>query len=493
MRINLPNPKLFSKLVSDVTGNKLDSPVLGVTTDSRDFKQGDFYIALEGERTDGHNYLPDLESLGCTAALVSKRNDSLTSLKQVVVGNTVTTIGEIANLWQNQFHIPTIAITGTNGKTTTVRLLKAMVDAQGKVPGLSTTDWLMVGDKILDQGDWSGPGGARNILRNERVDIALLETARGGMLRRGLALGLREADVVLINNIAADHLGEWGIQDLDMLADTKFVIRHAGRHVVLNAEDEKSVERRHWVDQPLTWFSLDSTLPLVLEHEVAGGKSATLRNGQLCWTENGQCTDIISVNEVPMTLGGAAKHNIANALAAISVAKELGISEESISEGLRSFLSNPRDNPGRMNQFDVGGVSVFVDFAHNPHGLAALLEMTASLPAKRRLVTLGHAGDRNDENLIALAQTAAASAPDCILIKEQPGNLRGRKTGEVPKILKNSLLKSGYPEAKILHADDELQATEMALDWAKPGDLLLLLTLDRRADVLRLVQMAQQK
>ena len=389
--------------------------------------------------------------------------------------------------------IPTAMITGTNGKTTTVRLLKSMVDAQGKVPGLSSTDWLMVGDKIIDQGDWSGPGGARNILRNERVDIALLETARGGMLRRGLALGPQEADVVLINNIAADHLGEWGIQDLDMLADTKFVIRHAGRHVVLNAEDEKSVERRHWVDQPLTWFSLDPTLPWIIEHEVAGGKSATLRKGQLCWTENGQCTNLVSVHEVPMTLGGAAKHNIANALAAISVAKELGISEESISEGLRSFLSNPKDNPGRMNRFDVGGVSVFVDFAHNPHGLAALLEMTAALPAKRRLVTLGHAGDRNDENLIALAQTAAASALDCILIKEQPGNLRGREIGEVTEILKKSLLSSGYPEAKILHADDELQATEMALDWAKPGDLLLLLTLDRRADVLRLVQMAQQK
>ena len=133
MRINLPNPKLFSKLVSDVTGNKLDSPVLGVTTDSRDFKQGDFYIALEGERTDGHNYLPELESLGCTAALVSKRNDSLTSLKQVVVGNTVTTIGEIANLWQNQFHIPTIAITGTNGKTTTKDLLTHIFSASMNV------------------------------------------------------------------------------------------------------------------------------------------------------------------------------------------------------------------------------------------------------------------------------------------------------------------------------------------------------------------------
>ena len=389
--------------------------------------------------------------------------------------------------------IPTAMITGTNGKTTTVRLLKAMVDAQGKVPGLSSTDWLMVGDEILDHGDWSGPGGARTILRDSRVDVALLETARGGMLRRGLAVGPQEADVVLVNNIAADHLGEWGVQDLDMLADTKFVIRHAGRHVVINAEDEKSVERAHLVEQPLTWFSLNLDLPHLKKHIASGGKAATLQEGNLCWTQEGETEVFLSASEVPMTLHGAAKHNVANALAAISVAKELGIPDSAIRQGLQSFQSNVKDNPGRMNQFDVKGISVFVDFAHNPHGLSALFEMTANLPSKRRLVTLGHAGDRNDENLKELARTAAASGVDCILLKEQPKNLRGRKLGEVPRIIHETLLESGYPENQILRAEDEIQATEMALDWAESGDLLLLLALDRRADVIQLIEAEQSK
>jgi UDP-N-acetylmuramyl tripeptide synthase len=255
------------------------------------------------------------------------------------------------------------------------------------------------------------------------------------MLRRGLAVGPQEADVVLVNNIAADHLGEWGVQNLDMLADTKFVIRHAGRHVVINAEDEKSVERAHLVEQPLTWFSLNLDLPHLKKHIASGGKAATLQEGNLCWTQDEETEVFLSASEVPMTLHGAAKHNVANALAAISVAKELGIPDSAIRQGLRSFQSNVKDNPGRMNQFDVKGISVFVDFAHNPHGLSALFEMTANLPSKRRLVTLGHAGDRNDENLKELARTAAASGVDCILLKEQPKNLRGRKLGEVPRII----------------------------------------------------------
>jgi len=384
--------------------------------------------------------------------------------------------------------IPIAMITGTNGKTTTVRLLKAMVDAQGKVPGLSSTDYLMVGDEILDRGDWSGPGGARAILRNNNVDIALLETARGGMLRRGLGLGAREADVVLINNIAADHLGEWGVQDLDMLADTKFVIRHAGKHVVLNADDEKSVERTHLIDQPLTWFSLNHHSTVIQSHLGQSGQTATLQEGELVWSANGETETLIAVDEIPITFGGAAQHNISNALAAICVAKELGLHNESIVQGLKTFQSNLKDNPGRLNRFDIKGTTVIVDFAHNAHGLAALMQMTAAMSAKRRLVTLGHAGDRNDDALIELAQTAAAGGMDCIILKEQPGELRGRKLGEIPAILEKALIDSGFPAEHIVHAANEIEATQTALDWAETGDLLLLLTLDSRSEVLRLLR-----
>ncbi|MDP6940771.1 MAG: Mur ligase family protein [Planctomycetota bacterium] len=386
--------------------------------------------------------------------------------------------------WDKVSSIPTAMVTGTNGKTTTVRLLKAMVDAQGKIPGLSSTDWLRVGDRILDRGDWSGPGGARSILRNDNTDIALLETARGGMLRRGLGLGAGEADVVLITNIAPDHLGEWGIQDLDMLADTKFVIRHAGKSVVLNADDEKSVERADWITQPLTWFSLNPENPVIQAHRACGGTAAIFQKGKLCWIEGNEAQELLSVQEIPITLNGAAQHNIANALGAVAVAKKLGLSDDSIIAGLKNFQSSAKDNPGRLNRFDVDGVQVLVDFAHNPHGLTALLEMTAAMPANRRLVTIGHAGDRDDEAICEVALTAARAGVDHIIIKEQEKDLRGRALGEIPAIMEKALLSNGYPAQQISHAGSELEATDLALEWAQPQDLLLLLTLSQRAEVL---------
>ncbi|MCP4093378.1 MAG: Mur ligase [Planctomycetes bacterium] len=389
--------------------------------------------------------------------------------------------------WDACKRIPIAMLTGTNGKTTTVRLLRLMVLAQGKVPGMSSTDWLMVGDKIVDKGDWAGPGGARNILRDNRVDVALLETARGGMLRRGLGLGAGEADVVLLNNIAEDHLGEWGIQDLDMLADTKFIIRHAGKRVVLNADDEKSVERAHLVEQPLTWFSLDAQNPVLQGHLATNGSAALLDGDALWWCEDGACERLLGVDEVPIAMNGAARHNIANALAAIAVAKGLGLDQQSILAGLRNFRSDSKDNPGRLNLFDIKGFKVLVDFAHNPHGLDALMAMAKAMKPKRLLVTVGHAGDRQDDAIREVALTAWNHGVDRVLIKEQEKDLRGRELGAIPQIMKQALLEAGAPEEAIDIAADEMEAAKQALAWAQPGDLLLLLTLAQRDEVLQLL------
>lgn len=394
--------------------------------------------------------------------------------------------GDVA--WEERGRIPVAMITGTNGKTTTVRLLREMVKAAGKVPGLSSTDWLMVGDEILDRGDWSGPGGARHILRDPRTEVALLETARGGMLRRGLALPAGEADVALVTNIAEDHLGEWGIQDLDMLADTKFIIRHAGKRLVLNADDACSVARKEQCAVPLTWFSLKADQELLQSHRAAGGHAAWLQDGQLWWQADGEARALIAATEVPVTMGGAAAHNVANALAAVAVAFALGLPQEAILAGLRTFRSDPKDNPGRLNRFDIDGATVLVDFAHNPHGLAALFSMAQAMPAHRRLVTIGQAGDRSDEAIREIALAAWHSGADRIVIKEQPTHLRGRELGEIPRILHQALIEVGCPEERIGHAASELEAAKQALDWAQDGDLLLLLILDQREEVLELLR-----
>jgi len=395
--------------------------------------------------------------------------------------------------WDARQRIPIAMITGTNGKTTTVRLLKCMVDAQGKVPGVSSTDWLMVGNEILDRGDWSGPGGARNILRHPSTDIALLETARGGMLRRGLGLAAGEADVALVTNIAEDHLGEWGIQDLDMLADTKFIIRHAGKRLVLNVEDEKSVDRVHLVECPITWFGLDAQNPRIQDHLAEGGQASVLDGDSIWWCAEGKASKLMEVSQIPITLNGAARHNIANALAAVAVAKALGLAESSIREGLSNFQSDPTDNPGRLNFFDFHGVKVLVDFAHNPHGLQALFTMADAMDSSRKLITVGHAGDRSKESIEEVALTAWRSGVDRLIIKEQDKHLRGRELGEIPAIMEAVLLADGAPADAIARADSEMDATVQALQWCKPGDLLLLLTLQQRDEVLQLLGTMQEQ
>ncbi len=185
--------------------------------------------------------------------------------------------------WDRIHDVPVAQVTGTNGKTTTVRLLGAMARAGGKVPGTSSTDWIAAGDEVLDRGDYSGPDGARQVLRDRRVEVAILETARGGMLRRGLAVD--RSDVALVNNVAEDHLGEFGVHDLDALAECKFVVARAARHLVLNADDP--IVRRHGERQtlPTTWFTLDAEDEFVASH-VARGAAAQSSSNEAGWSES---------------------------------------------------------------------------------------------------------------------------------------------------------------------------------------------------------------
>ncbi|MBC8370263.1 MAG: Mur ligase [Planctomycetes bacterium] len=391
--------------------------------------------------------------------------------------------------WDSVYRVPTAMVTGTNGKTTIVRLLRAMVIASGKVPGMSSTDWLMVGNKILDKGDWSGPGGARTILRDKGVEVALLETARGGMLRRGIGVLENEADVALINNVAPDHLGEWGIQDVDMLADTKFVLRHAGKTIVLNADDEHCVKRASIVTRPIVWFSLEADNELIAEH-LAGGKQAIRLDADkvIRYYDGSDIQFEIAAADIPMTFGGAALHNVANAMAAIAVARKLNIADEHIASALLNFQSDTKDNPGRLNMFEINGAKVIVDFAHNPHGLTALSNMVKKMDAKRRLITIGHAGDRQESDFHEVAMCAVDSGADRILIKEQIKDLRGRELGEVPAFMKKTLLEAGISEDRIEIHQSEMDATKAALEWSEPGDVLLLLTLSERNDVLSYLQ-----
>ncbi len=394
--------------------------------------------------------------------------------------------------WRTIQDIPIALVTGTNGKTTTVRLLAAIVEAAGLTPGMSSTDWIKVGDETLDQGDWSGPGGARAVLRDRRVDIGILETARGGMLRRGL--GVTSADVAAVLNVAEDHLGEWGVEDLAALVETKFVVARAARRLVLNADDPEVVRRAERVETPITWFGLAIDEAARRELIDAGEAVVTLVDTEIRrFDAAGPGPSLGAVGDIPIALGGAARHNLSNALAAAAVAVELGIEAPSIHSGLASFRSDPGENPGRLNRFDLGGAQVMVDFAHNPHGLEAVLEMAAALPAGRRLVLIGQAGDRTDEAIRDLARIVWKARPDRVVLKEMPQHLRGREPGVVPRMMAHEMAAAGAPEGAVTFADSELDGVRRSLEWAQPGDLLLILTHESRDRVLALCQRLQDE
>ena len=386
--------------------------------------------------------------------------------------------------WDEIFAIPVALITGTNGKTTTVRLLASIAEAAGHTPGMTSTDGIVIGEELVEPGDYSGPGGGRKVLRDQRVDVALLETARGGMLRRGLTV--RRAKAALITNVAEDHLGEHGVYDADELAHAKWVISRSigpeGR-LVLNFDERRLRELAQPFPHPITWFSV--TQP------CDGDTACELDGDTLILRSNGQRTQIANVADVPITLGGAARHNVANALAAMGVAHALGYTAEQIREGLEAFTSTPSRNPGRLNVYELKGARIIVDFAHNPHGLAALVDMAKQMPAERRMVVIGQAGDRDDDAIRALAQEAAKLEPAHVLVKDMDTYARGRALGAVAEILVEELRAVGVDESAIQRVHDEADAVRVILDWVRPGDLVLLTVHEDRERVTRLLMAAQ--
>jgi len=390
--------------------------------------------------------------------------------------------------WLHVHDIPVALVTGSNGKTTVVRLLAAIASAAAYAAGITSTDGVSVKGVSLAEGDYSGPSGARLLLRRRDVQLAVLETARGGLLRRGLSVD--RAAVAVVTNVADDHLGEFGIQDLETLADVKMLVTRAlrpGAAAVLNGDDPRVRARGERLGGTVIWFTLEPDAPWLAGHLQSGGRAAVYDDRALILAEGSRRITIAEVDAVPIAVGGAARHNVANALAAVGAAAALGLPTPAITRGLARFGSAEEENVGRANVMELGGVQVVVDYAHNPHGMAAIVELVKSLPGERRLLVLGQAGDRSDEAIRELAQTAWRLKPDQIVIKELPEMLRGRQPGEVPAVLRDELLRLGAAPGSIIMADTELQGIREAFTWARPGDLLILLTHTQRDEVLALL------
>ncbi|MGD8329928.1 MAG: Mur ligase family protein [Acidobacteriota bacterium] len=386
--------------------------------------------------------------------------------------------------WAAVHDIPVVLITGTNGKTTTARLLARMVAATGAVPGNTSSDGVQVGGETVLAGDYTGGEGARALLQDARVDTAILEAARGGLLRRGLPVARAEA--ALVTNVGADHLGEFGVADIEELADTKMLVARAvdaGGTVVLNADDAALAARAERVAAPITWIAYSRLSPVIERHVAAGGEALYMRDRQLVRCHDGRFEEILPVDEIPITFAGAARHNVYNALGAAALGFALGLDRDAVAGGLRALRGTVQDNPGRANLFEVEGARVLVDFAHNPPGIDAIVAMANRLPAERRLVVLGQAGDRDDEAIRGLARAAWRPGIDHVIVKEMPKYLRGREPGEVPAIIADELRRCGAPPGSVEITASELEAVQRAVAWSRPGDLLLLLLQERAEGV----------
>ncbi len=380
--------------------------------------------------------------------------------------------------WAALQPIPKALVTGSNGKTTSVRLLAAALRAQGLHVGHSCTDGVFVDGVAIASGDWSGPAGARSVLRHPQVEAAVLETARGGILRRGLAVS--RADVALVTGISADHFGEYGVHDLDDLAQVKLTVARAidaRGLLVLNADD--AVLRCHaaLLTCPLAWFARDDDHPVLQAQRAAGGRTCGVHAGELVLSHGDARSSLGRIEAMPLTLDGLAGYNIANLAGAALAASALGVPAATLAALFAQFGSQHADNRGRLQRWQLGNTTVLLDYAHNPEGLDALLGIARRVRGGGRLgLLLGQAGNRDDDAVRALAAAAARHAPDRVVLKDIAGFLRGRAPGEIAAILREPLLAGGIASAAIDTVLDEAEAARCLVAWARDGDLVVLPT-----------------
>jgi cyanophycin synthetase len=369
--------------------------------------------------------------------------------------------------------IPVVAVTGTNGKTTTVRLIAHLLRTAGNRVGMTLTDGVFIDDQQIDSGDCSGPKSARNVLMHPDVDAAVLETARGGLLREGL--GFDRCKVAVVTNIGSgDHLGLNFITSVDELAVVKRVIVQnvaPDGTAVLNACDPRVAEMAAYCPGSVTFFAHDVHHP-VAAAQRAQGKRLVFRDGADIVAAEGDFETRIPLSDIPLTQAGRIAFQVDNAMAAIAAAWALGLDWSTIRRGLADFVSDPAHAPGRFNVFDYRGATVIADYGHNPDAMRALTQAVAQFPARRRLLVLSVAGDRRDEDIKSQAQILGEAFDEVILFED--ACLRGRRPGETFALMREGLAESKRVK-KVREIQGEFAAIDAALDALAAGELALIL------------------
>ncbi len=378
--------------------------------------------------------------------------------------------------------IPVAVVTGTNGKTTTTRMVANILQMAAVVPGMTSTDGVFIDGRLSVKGDMTGPVGAKTVLRDPSVEAAVLEVARGGMVRSGM--GVRTCDVAACLNVSSDHLGLGGIDTLDQLAEIKRIpIEVATDTVVLNADDPRVLAMAAHTDaRHICYVTMDSEHALVREHVQEGGRAVVLERGiageMITVFDGGRHIPLLRTHLIPATIDGKATHNVQNAMFAAGIAYALGegdldLSLDQIRHGLQTFTTSFYEAPGRLNVFDGHPFRVILDYAHNPAAVQAMADLVGRMDVSgQRILVIAAPGDRRDQDIEAMAQ-AAAGAFDAFVCKRDD-RLRGRGPDEVPELLRAALTAAGVPSDAIHVVPDETEAVEAGLALAERGDLVVV-------------------
>jgi len=397
--------------------------------------------------------------------------------------------------------IPIVSISGTNGKSTVTRLITHILLLAGRHVGTTTSDGVLVDERMVDPGDWTGPGGAAQILGRSDIEVAVLETARGGIVLRGV--GYESNDVSVLTNVSSDHLDLQGIHTLPELAEVKATICRITKPdgwVVLNADDLYVAAAARLVRAHVAFFTLgDGRRPLVRRHVERGGRAYVVRDGALLEVNGQRATTILPVADVPITIAGLARHNVANALAAAGGARGLGASIEQVAAGLRDFRPTSERSPGRLNIFRVGAKVVIVDFAHNEAGVAAILDVAEGIAANASgraapvTMIIGTAGDRPDDTLRGIGRIAGQRAQR-VAVKETLKYLRGRSRESMIGELLAGVKSAGRTTSDVPVYESETEAlrTEVTRNGAVLGRgesmrVVVLMCHEEREEVFRLL------
>ncbi len=368
--------------------------------------------------------------------------------------------------------IPIIAVSGTNGKTTTTRLIAHIVKTMGHRVGFTTTDGIYIQNQMVEKGDCTGPLSAEFVLRDPTVDFAVLECARGGILKAGL--GFHNCDISIVTNVAADHLGLKDINTLEEMARVKSVVAESvlpEGYAILNADDDLVYDMRRNIKANIALFSLDENNPRIIKHTESGGLAAIVENGYVTICKGTWKIRIDKVINIPLTFSGKAVFMIQNILPAVLAGFIRGFKVDDMRLALETFIPSPTQTPGRMNMFQFRNFNVMVDYAHNPAGFQAIARFLEKIEAKPKVGIIAGVGDRRDEDIIQLG-TIASQMFDEIIIR-QDKNLRGRGEDEIIELMMRGI-QSDDAKKKVTVMPKESEAIDHAIKNAKKGAFIVI-------------------